>query len=43
MNKDKVLKVFRPHIFFDDQTTHIDRVSKKFPSVHIPYGIANIE
>lgn len=43
MNKDKVLKVFRPHIFFDDQTTHIDRVSKKFPSVHIPYGIANLE
>lgn len=41
MNKGEVLEVYRPHIFFDDQTTHIESVSKKFPSVHVPYGIAN--
>lgn len=41
MNKGNVLEVYRPHIFFDDQTTHIESISKKFPSVHIPYGVAN--
>lgn len=41
MNKGNVLEVYRPHIFFDDQTAHIESISKKFPSVHIPYGIAN--
>lgn len=41
MNKGEVLEVYQPHIFFDDQTTHIESVSKKFPSVHVPYGIAN--
>lgn len=41
MNKSDVLEVYQPHIFFDDQVTHIDSISKKFPSVHIPYGIVN--
>lgn len=41
MNKANVLEVYRPHIFFDDQTGHIESISKKFPSVHVPYGIAN--
>lgn len=41
MNKAKVLEVYRPHIFFDDQMTHIESISKQFPSVHVPYGIAN--
>jgi len=43
MNKGDVLEVYRPHIFFDDQTTHIESISKKFPSVHVPYGTANID
>lgn len=43
MNKASVLEVYQPHIFFDDQTTHIESISKKFPSVHVPYGVTNIE
>lgn len=43
IRKEKVLEVYKPHIFFDDQQSHIEGVSKLFPSVHIPYGIANIE
>lgn len=41
MNKTNVLEVYKPHIFFDDQTTHMESISKQFPSVHVPYGIAN--
>lgn len=41
MDKGKVLEVYRPHIFFDDQTIHIESISKKFPSVHVPYGVTN--
>lgn len=43
MNKANVLEVYRPHIFFDDQTGHIESISKKFPSVHVPYGVANLD
>lgn len=43
MTKGNVLEVYRPHIFFDDQRTHIKRVSQRYPSVHVPYGIANEE
>lgn len=42
LNKANVLNVYRPHIFFDDQIGHIQNVSEKFPSVHIPYGVANM-
>lgn len=41
MNKADVLEVYQPHIFFDDQTTHIESISKQFPSVHVPYGVTN--
>lgn len=38
IEKARVLRVLRPHIFFDDQTTHFaDFVA----GVHIPYGVAN--
>ncbi len=39
--KSKVLEVMRPHIFFDDQTTHLEPASSHVAGVHIPYGIAN--
>lgn len=42
LDKVDVLNVYRPHIFFDDQIGHIQNVSQKFPSVHIPYGVANV-
>lgn len=41
IDKARVLKVMRPHIFFDDQTTHLDGAADFFAGVHIPYGVAN--
>ena len=37
LNKDEVLKAFRPHIFFDDQDRHVERASKVVPSARVPY------
>jgi 5'-nucleotidase len=41
IDKSRVLKEFRPHIFFDDQMAHIEGTSRLVPSVHVPFGIAN--
>lgn len=43
VEKAKVLDVMRPHIFFDDQKLHLEPASSRLPSVHIPFGIANVE
>jgi 5'-nucleotidase len=42
MDKSRVLGVFKPHIFFDDQMAHL-RASPggTIPMVHVPFGIAN--
>lgn len=37
VSKDKILKAFRPHIFFDDQETHVGPASKVVPSSIVPY------
>ncbi|WP_243367707.1 5'-nucleotidase [Fundidesulfovibrio soli] len=42
IEKSRVLEVLKPHIFFDDQRTHLEPASKILPSVHIPFGIKNI-
>ena len=42
IDKARVLKIFKPHIFFDDQVGHIEGVARIFPSVHVPFGITNI-
>ena len=39
--KSKVLEVMRPHIFFDDQKSHLDPAAGFTAGVHVPYGIAN--
>lgn len=39
--KDKVLEAFRPHIYFDDQLTHLEASARTIPSVLIPFGIRN--
>lgn len=39
MDKDNVLKIWKPHMFFDDQMVHLERIH--YPAVHIPFGIAN--
>jgi 5'-nucleotidase len=42
MDKARVLSVFKPHIFFDDQMTHLKAApGGTIPMVHVPFGIAN--
>ncbi|MEH6435525.1 5'-nucleotidase [Massilia sp. DD77] len=42
MDKARVLSVFKPHIFFDDQLTHLKAApGGTIPMVHVPFGIAN--
>jgi 5'-nucleotidase len=41
MAKNRVLEIFRPHIFFDDQLTHAVPAAAVAPSVHVPFGISN--
>ncbi|WP_299792324.1 5'-nucleotidase [uncultured Shewanella sp.] len=37
VEKTKVLKAFRPHIFFDDQDVHLDAAANIVPSGKVPY------
>jgi 5'-nucleotidase len=39
--KTRVLEVMKPHIFFDDQASHLEPASSFVAGVHIPYGVAN--
>jgi len=41
IEKKRVLQVLRPHIFFDDQLTHLEPAAQAVPSVLIPFGVAN--
>ena len=41
MPKDRVLKQFRPHLFFDDKRENARLASSVVPSVHVPYGVTN--
>lgn len=41
MTKDRILSVLRPHMFFDDQKSHLASAAGDVPMVHIPFGIAN--
>ncbi|AZZ94951.1 5'-nucleotidase [Hahella sp. KA22] len=41
MKKERILSVLRPHVFFDDQRSHLNSEGKNIPMVHIPFGIAN--
>ncbi len=43
IEKKRILEVLKPHIFFDDQISHLDPSIKNIPLVHIPFGIANTE
>jgi len=39
MNKSRILKQLRPHIYFDDQwSPHLEAAKEYTPSVHIPFG-----
>jgi 5'-nucleotidase len=41
IEKGRVLRIYKPHIFFDDQVGHIEGVARTVPSVHIPFGVTN--
>lgn len=41
IEKGRILRELRPHIFFDDQVQHIEGISGATPCVHIPFGVAN--
>jgi len=41
IDKGSVLSVLKPHIFFDDQTVHLESSSLSVASVHIPFGSLN--
>jgi len=40
IEKGGVLAVFNPHIFFDDQQTHLQSCASKIPAAQVPYGVA---
>jgi len=41
VEKASVLEILKPHIFFEDQVSHLVSASKVVPSVHVPFGILN--
>lgn len=41
VDKRRVLEVIDPHIFFDDQKSHLLPASSLLPAVHVPFGVAN--
>lgn len=43
MKKDRILTILKPHIFFDDQRSHLHSEAGDIPMVHVPFGIANIK
>jgi 5'-nucleotidase len=40
IEKKRILQIMKPHMYFDDQTLHLEKIDK-IPLVHIPFGIAN--
>jgi 5'-nucleotidase len=41
MEKSRILETLKPHLFFDDQLSHLRSSGKNIPMVHIPFGVAN--
>lgn len=41
MEKSRVLTILRPHMFFDDQRSHLESPAGDIPMVHVPFGVAN--
>jgi 5'-nucleotidase len=41
MDKNRILNILKPHIYFDDQLNHLKYSEENIPMVHIPFGIAN--
>lgn len=43
IQKARILEIFHPHIYFDDQRLHLDASAGAVPSVHIPFGVTNLK
>lgn len=43
INKSRILEVMKPHLFLDDQISHLDPKLLNIPLVHIPFGIRNVK
>jgi 5'-nucleotidase len=43
IEKGPIIETLKPHIFFDDQLTHLMPAAGKVPSVHVPFGVPNVE
>ncbi|WP_328540412.1 5'-nucleotidase [Streptomyces sp. NBC_00344] len=41
IDKGAVMRILKPHIFFDDQVGHLTGTSHTTPSVHVPFGKVN--
>ncbi|MCZ2129306.1 MAG: 5'-nucleotidase [Bacteroidia bacterium] len=41
IEKRRILEELKPHLFFDDQISHLDPALENIPLVHIPFGVAN--
>jgi 5'-nucleotidase len=41
IEKGLITAVLQPHIFFDDQTRHVEGTAPSTPSVHVPFGRLN--
>jgi len=41
IEKRRILEILKPHLFLDDQITHLDPKLENIPLVHIPFGITN--
>ncbi|MFD9372825.1 5'-nucleotidase [Streptomyces sp. NPDC060020] len=42
VDKAAVMGVLDPHMFFDDQVSHLNGTAPATPSVHIPFGVVNV-
>ncbi|WP_234358607.1 5'-nucleotidase [Streptomyces sp. NRRL B-24085] len=41
IDKSTIMQVLKPHIFFDDQVSHLAGTARSTPSVHVPFGEMN--
>lgn len=41
IEKSAVMRALDPHIFFDDQVSHLNGTARATPSVHVPFGVVN--
>jgi 5'-nucleotidase len=41
IEKKRILEIYKPHLFMDDQLSHLNEAIENIPLVHIPFGVAN--